>query len=399
LAPRPLPAHLAIAAMSWQTSRAVLPILKSALLPSNATSPQLLALAAEIEALANEPVRQALDSEIGRRAAAYLAGLEAYRRHPFRRRGIAPSVVWRRGATRLLDYSREAVGPAVLVIPSLINRYYVLDLLPERSFLRHLANSGLRVLVVDWGAPGDEECRFDLTDYIVERLEAAFAAAAEVTDGPIGILGYCMGGLLALALALRRRDRVGCLALLATPWDFHAGHGPWRLPALVADCVTEIFGATASVPVDLIQTLFFLLDPFSAERKFRRFAALDPTGDAARSFVALEDWINDGVPLAAGVARDCGRSWYCENEPNRGLWRVAGHKVRPQLFGRPTLLVVPGRDRIVPPSAAEPLAVALGTPTVLRPQLGHVGMMSAARAPDLLWTPVAAWLRAQLGAR
>jgi polyhydroxyalkanoate synthase len=59
------------------------------------------------------------------------------------------------------------------------------------------------------------------------------------------------------------------------------------------------------------------LDPFLAERKFIRFAGLDTAGDAARSFVALEDWINDGVPLAHEVALECARSWYRGNDPPR----------------------------------------------------------------------------------
>lgn len=151
--------------------------------------------------------------------------------------------------------------------------------------------------------------------------------------------------------------------------------------------------------MEAIQTLFFILDPFTAERKFIRFATLDPEGNDARSFVALEDWINDGVPLAIEVARSCVRSWYRDNEPGRGLWRVAGRLVRPQALRRPALVVVPSRDRIVPPGSAEPLAASLGTATILRPPLGHVGMMSAARAPDMLWTPIANWLRSRLGER
>jgi poly[(R)-3-hydroxyalkanoate] polymerase subunit PhaC len=385
--------------MLWLTSHAVLPVLKNVPLPSNAAGDRLRALAAEIEASGAERVHRALDLEIGRRAKAYLAGLEAYRRHPSRRLATAPRVVWRRGTTRLLDFGCDGIGPTVLVIPSLINRYYVLDLLPERSFLRHLASSGLRTLVIDWGTPGSEECRFDLTDYIVERLDAAVIAAAEVAGGPVGIVGYCMGGLLALALALRRGSLVGCLALLATPWDFPAQNGRGLPFALIADCLARVRGTAGGVPVEVIQTLFFFLDPFSAERKFRRFAALDPASDEARRFVALEDWINDGVPLALEVARDCGRSWYADNEPCRGLWRVAGDPVRPQKLGQPTLAVVPSRDRIVPPDAAEPLAAALGRATVLRPPLGHIGMMAAMRAPEMLWTPLARWLRAQLGAR
>jgi polyhydroxyalkanoate synthase len=391
-----LPAHLASAMMLWQSSRAALPILKSVSLPSSEAGAQLRALLAEIDAIGADKVAAALDDEIVGRAKAYLAGLEAYRRHPFHRRAAAMPVLWREGTTRLLDYGRGSTGPPVLVVPSLINRYHVLDILPERSFLRHLASSGLRPLVVDWGAPRRRERDFDLTDYVTGRLDSAFAAAARTADGPIGILGYCMGGLFALALALRRQPETGCLALLATPWDFHAGN-PARARRF-AQAAQQIIGYSRSqpaVPVEIVQTLFFMLDPFTAERKFTRFAALDPAGEEARSFMALEDWLNDGVALATRVARECMHRWYAENEPRQGRWEVGGRLVDPRQLQRPALVVVPGRDRIVPPSSAEPLATALDA-TVLRPPLGHVGMMSAARAPTILWAPIADWLKEQL---
>lgn len=399
LAPRPLPAHLASAAMLWLSSRAALPISSSASPPSSDPARRLRALAAEIDAFGPDSVAGALDFEIARRAGLYLAGLEGYRRHPFRRGKAGVPVVWRQGTTRLLDYG-EGSGPAVLVVPSLINRYYILDILPERSLLRHLAGAGLRPLVVDWGAPGGAEQCFDLADYILGRLDAAFAAARLIAGGPIGLIGYCMGGLLALPLALRRQSEIAGLALLATPWDFRAGRaGQMRILAGVADTLAAARGDQGSVPVDVIQGLFWAIDPFTAARKFVRFAELDPASEKARSFVAVEDWLNDGVPLAPAVARECARSWYGANEPGRGLWQVGGQPVDPKLLRRPALIVIPGRDRIVPPSSAEALAATLDAATVLRPPLGHVGMMAAARAPDLLWAPLANWLRMQLGDR
>jgi polyhydroxyalkanoate synthase len=385
--------------MLWLTSRAALPVLKTVSLPSNVSGRQLHDLAAEIDALGTEPVERAVAAEIGHRTERYLAGLEAYRRHRFRRHGASRPIVWQDGTTRLLDYGRDATAPTVLVVPSLINRYYVLDLLPECSFLQHLASSGLRPLVIDWQAPGSQERHFDLVDYIAGRLEAASAAARQIANGPIGVVGYCMGGLLALALSLRRQRQVACLALLATPWDFHAKGRQSQLIALAADSLARLNGQVDSVSVEAIQTLFYVLDPFTSVRKFIRFASLDPDGDEARSFVALEDWINDGVPLPIRVARSCAHSWYRDNEPGRGLWRIAGQFVHPQALRRPTLVVVPGRDRIVPPDSAEPLAAAIGSVTLLRPSLGHVGMMAATRAPDVVWTPIANWLRARLDER
>jgi polyhydroxyalkanoate synthase len=386
--------------MLWSSARAGLPLLKDASLPSSAADERLRGLAAEIDAAGPNSVAAALDLEITRRAKSYVAGIEAYRRHPYRRSDESPPVLWREGTTRLLDYGGEKGGPVILVVPSLINRFYVLDLLPERSFLRNLAGRGLRPLVVDWGAPGRAEHKFDLTDYIAGRLESAFDAALRLGGAPIGVAGYCMGGLFALALALRRPKETACLALLATPWDFHAERAqPARFFGLIADCLPLLCDDQGALPVEVVQSLFFMLDPFSAERKFTRFAALDPNSDKARAFVALEDWVNDGVPLAAAVARDCARFWYGDNEPVRTRWQIGGETVDPKRLRSPTLVVVPSHDRIVPPSSAEPLAAALGGAIVLRPPLGHVGMMSAARAPETLWTEISVWLRRCLDAR
>jgi len=400
LAPRPLAAHLATAMVLWSGSRAVLSVVKDAALHSGRAGEHLPGFAAETDALESNDLAGTLDLEIARRATSYFTGLEAYRRHPYRRRRERAAVLWRKGTTRLLDYGGGATGPVVLVVPSLINRFYVLDLLPERSFLRYLAERGLRPLVVDWGAPGGEERDFNLTDYVARRLEGAFDAALRLAGGRIGVAGYCMGGLFALALALRRRDETACLALLATPWDFHAEYAqPARFFGLIADYLPLLCDEQNTLPVDVIQCLFFMLDPLTAERKFTRFAGLDPDGDEARAFVALEDWVNDGVPLTVAAARDCARSWYGDNEPARGQWQIAGERVNPKLLRLPALVVVPSRDRIVPPNSAEPLAAELGGATVLRPPLGHVGMMSAARAPEILWTAIADWLRARLDPR
>jgi len=384
----------------WSSSRTALPILKGVSPLWSAASEGLREVAGEIDALGSNSVAEGLDLAITRRAKSYFVGLEAYRQHPYRRRDGGLPVLWEEGTTRLLDYGDGTDRPAILVVPSLINRYYVLDLLPELSFLRHLTGRGLRPLVVDWGAPGRQERGFDVNDYVAGRLESAFNAALRLAGAPIGVAGYCMGGLFALALALRRPDKIACLALLATPWDFHAERQESaRFLGLIADCLPLLCDQEGTLPVEVIQSVFFMLDPFSAERKFTRFAALDPTSDEARDFVALEDWVNDGVPLTAAVARDCARNWYGDNEPARGLWHICGKTIDPKLLRSPALVVVPSRDRIVPPSSAEPLAAAIDGAAVLRPPLGHVGMMSAARAPALLWTPIADWLQARLDAR
>ena len=99
--------------------------------------------------------------------------------------------------------------------------------------------------------------------------------------GPVVLAGYCMGGLLTLAAALRRPDLVRGLALLATPWDFHAdgralAPAPGRHPAAVRAC---LLAATGTLPVDALQTLFALpATPASHRRKVSRLRPYGPGG-------------------------------------------------------------------------------------------------------------------------
>jgi polyhydroxyalkanoate synthase subunit PhaC len=365
--------------------------------PGEAVDARLAEFAGEVARLGPDAVAAALDREIARRAAAFVAGLGAYRQHPYHRRAVRVPTRWRQGAARLLDYGGEGGGPTVVIVPSLINRGTILDLLPERSFVRHLARAGLRPLVLDWGEPGAAERDFSLGDYITGPLDAAIAAAAELAGGPVAVCGYCMGGLLALALALRRPADTACLMLLATPWDFHAKRREQaQLLASMIELLPLFLSETEPLPVAVIQSLFMALDPFLAERKFIRFAGLDMAGTEAKSFVALEDWINDGVPLVRRVALECARSWYRDNDPARGCWQVAGRPVRPSDLALPSLVVLPSRDRIVPPLSAAPLAAAIPDATVLRPPFGHIGMMASTAAPQAVWQPIAAWLRRRL---
>jgi poly(3-hydroxyalkanoate) synthetase len=148
-----------------------------------------------------------------------------------------------------------------------------------------------------------------------------------------------------------------------------------------------------ALPVDVLQSLFALLDPWSVADKYRGFANLPQDSKRAKLFVALEDWLNDGVPLAAPVTRACLGEWYGENAPARGTWRIAGLPVDPTQIRLPTFVAVPGRDRIVPPESARPLAALIAGAVLHQPNAGHIGMAAGARAEALLWRPLLDWLR------
>ncbi len=399
--PRPLGLHLTSAMGAWLSSRAGLPLLRKGLLPWRpefAVQGAALSLSLNLVDPAqpnreNDPFGAAVDAELRRRAELFLDGLEAYRRHPYRRDLPAPLLIWQDGTTRLLDFGPPD-GLPVLVVPSLINRAYILDLAPGQSLLRYLSSQGLRPLLVDWDAPGEAERDFDLSDYIVSRLEPAAEAARAEAGETLAVMGYCMGGLLALALAARRPDLVKALALLAVPWRFHAERAPSaKLLGQMAAPIAQSCAALGEVPVDVLQGLFAAQDPLLVLRKFSRFAEQPQDSAAALGFVALEDWLNDGVPMTLPVARECLADWYGNDLPGQGLWRVAGKPVLPADIAVPSLVVVPAQDRIVPPKTAAALAEDLPDAEILTPALGHIGMIVAREAPNAVWAPLAAWLK------
>jgi polyhydroxyalkanoate synthase len=382
--PRPLLLHLSLA------------VLKSRGLASGSPSSKLVSPTwSEVEATIHAALQNAIPTESPAVDADLIAGIAAYRRHEWSRDLADPPSVWAEGGSRILDYQQPGSdGPVVLFVPSLVNRAYVLDLTPENSMLRFLAGQGVRPLLLDWGWPGTIERGFTLTDYIAGRLERALTAAVALSGGPVVLAGYCMGGNLAVAAAERRPALVAALALLATPWDFHAPD-PQRAmrTAMCLPLLEPSMGLSGTLPIDALQTLFAMLDPFGVGDKYRAFGRLPPDSPRARMFVALEDWLNDGVPLVAGVARDCLSKWYGDNAPVRGIWHISGLSVNPAALRLPTFVAAPGRDRIVPPESARVLAGLIPHAVLHEPAAGHVGMVAGVGAEKALWRPLLDWLR------
>jgi len=320
---------------------------------------------------------------------ALIAGIAAYRADPYVRGMRDPPVLWEEQETRLLDYG--GTGPAVLFVPSLINRAYILDLMEGASMLRWLGAQGLHPYLLDWGWPAEVERHFTLTDYIAGRLERALAAI----PGPVILAGYCMGGLLALAAALRAQEtgKISGLALLATPWDFHADDPEAaRRIAESVPALEPVLKFTGTLPIDALNTLFAMVDPFGVGNKYRDFATQDKTKPRALRFVAMEDWLADGVPLAAPVAREALSGWYGANTPGRGQWRVAGLAVNPAALTIPAFCAIPARDKLVPAVSARALAEKLSRCSAIEPSAGHIGMVAGTNAESSLWRPFAAWV-------
>lgn len=339
-----------------------------------------------------ETVSRHIGLELAGRMNAFLDGINRYRTHPYVRTMSDLTECWREGTTFLSAptkaLEKKKGGPPLLLVPSLINRAYVMDLFPDTGFLGWLKENGTVPYLLDWDAPGPEEMAFGLGDYI-GRIGKAASLIEEKHGEPAHIIGYCMGGTLSLAAVANRIAPACGLTLLATPWAFHGDGGSQaRFVSAVAEGVLPFVSDRRGMSPDQVQMFFNLLDPLLAFKKFAMLSRLERGSREEQAFIALEDWLNDGIPLVRNVASECLLDWYGKDTPGKGSWKVGGLAVSPSAIDCPTHVVVPMKDRIVPPSSALPLAGAIDDASVTKVEIGHIGMMAGRRAVRDVWEPV-----------
>ena len=313
------------------------------------------------------------------RRVAALAGLRAYQQADRRvARSLAP-VAYEEGRACLRDYGSG--GPPVVVVPSLINPPFILDLAPENSLLRWLAGQGVHPYLLDWGAPDPAARAVDVTDHV----EQVLLPLLKRFDAPPLLIGYCLGGTMAIAAACA--TRVAGLATIATPWHF-GGFAPAAKAEIAglwqsAQSACEAMGL---VPMEVLQSGFWRLDPARTIEKYERFAGLPPESAAAAAFVALEDWANGGAPLTYAAGKQMFEDFFDGDVTGKGMWRVGGAIADPAALPCPAIDFVSRTDRIVPAASAARL------PDTRTLGAGHVGMIVGGRARAQLWQPLADWL-------
>ena len=140
----------------------------------------------------------------------------------------AGSVVFENELLQLIQYApltEQVASRPLVIVPPCINKFYILDLQPDNSFVRFAAEKGLTVFLVSWRNPDASGGHLTWDDYVEQGTIKALEVAHEISGADkVNALGWCVGGtILSCALALmaaRGEDRVASLTLLTTMLDF-----------------------------------------------------------------------------------------------------------------------------------------------------------------------------------
>lgn len=305
---------------------------------------------------------------------------------------------------KLLRYTPKSAhitqSTPVLLVPSLINRHYILDLLPGKSFAEFLALAGHDVYIIDWGTPGPED-RFVDFDTICDRYigRAVRKCAATARTESVHLLGYCLGGTLAAIYAARKPDQVASLMLLAAPIRF-ADSGllsQWtQVKTFDVEQLTRAFG---NIPWPLMQFSFHMLRPTLTLSKMVTVADRAWNDEFLNGFVALETWGNDNVSLPGAFYSKYIEELYRKDALASGKLGIAGKPVQLRNIRCPLLAVTFEHDNIVPKESATAIFDLVGSETKQSIHLpgGHVGGVISSKAKKTLWPQLSAFWIGQNG--
>jgi polyhydroxyalkanoate synthase subunit PhaC len=311
-------------------------------------------------------------------------------------------IIWTKNKAKLYHYEptlEKRFPTPILLIYALINRPYVLDLMPGNSLVEYLVQHGFDVYMLDWGAPGDEDEYLTFENYILDYIFRAVkkvlkhARAEEFT-----LFGFCMGGTMsATYAALFPGKPLRNLVLLTAPIDFtpeNMGlYGLWTNEKYFdPDFLVEAFG---NIPGELVDTGNRMVKPVTNYvgtyvTMWDRILHDKPMD----TWLAMNKWVNDGVPFAGQAFKQWMREFYQQNKLVKGEIRLRGQPVDLKNITCPVLNIAGKRDHICTLPQAEATMSLIGSEDkefyVL--DAGHIGLLTGADARKNLWPKIHAWL-------
>jgi len=269
--------------------------------------------------------------------------------------GITPGkVVYRNDLFELIQYAPQTASTfevPLLCGPPWINKYYIMDLAPGRSFVEWAVQHGHTTFAISYKNPDASMRDVSFEDYLVRGLYQATKVVREITGAPkINIVGLCLGGtlttMLLAYLAELRQDWVNCATLLNTLVDFSE---PGPISAFIDPHSIEVLIRKVEkrgyIGAEQMANTFSLLR--ANDLVFNYIVKNWLMGEEPPAFDLLA-WNSDSTRLPAKMYTSYLRSCYQENLLAKGEMVITGKKLRPSKVKQDVFVLAAVEDHIAP---------------------------------------------------
>lgn len=282
----------------------------------------------------------------------------------------------------------------ILVVYSLINRHYILDLFPNVSVIRSLLEQGFDVYATDWATPNASIKNMTLEDHIQHCVDKSVKKVLEVSGKQkISLFGYCWGGIFALGYAAIHPDVIKNLILHATPADLEKTDTVIEkfTKHIDADKMADTLG---NIPGSLINMAFILRNPVEAFLKYWTFFSKPRNPKEIMQFFAIEMWLYDSRPIIGEIYREIVNKIYKKNLLIKNELKIGSKKIDLNNLTMPVLNIMGLKDDLVPPKSSRGIMCKIPSKDkqLIEFPTGHVGLCISKKAHAKLWPEVGKWL-------
>ena len=311
--------------------------------------------------------------------------------------GCTPrTVIWSRGRASLMHYTAgaDAGGPAILLVPSLINRSYIWDLRHGDSFVEHLLGAGYDVLCLDWGLPDARDAHNTMSTYIDDYMMAAVAAATRRCASVPIVIGHCFGSLIAVLWAASTEQQPPALITLAAPtnWD-EVGPLSWitRQGRIEPE---DVLDETGNVPPAAMLAAFRMIRPLGDAVTYVTLVDRLHDREATQAIWALTVWARGHIPFPGATFVEMIRKLSRENSLTTGKVAFGGRIRELSSITAPFLNIYGSKDHVAPPESVKPLTGLVGSRKAEQRELnaGHIGLLVGSTMRAKTMPTVIGWL-------
>jgi polyhydroxyalkanoate synthase len=284
----------------------------------------------------------------------------------------------------------------VLIVYALVNTYKMLDLQPDRSYIKNLLNAGLDVYLIDWGNPSKADRYLSIDDYVNGYINNCvdFIRKKHRID-KINILSICQGGTLSVIYASLYPNKVKNLVTHVTPIDFGTNDGLLFRWSKDMDFDKLVEGYNGLIPGDFLNQGFDMLKPMMKVQKQQTLVNNLDDKDKLLNFLRMERWISESPAQAGECFRQFMKDLYQQNKLVKGELEVGGKKVNLKNLTCPLLNIFATEDHLVPPAATKPLNDLVGSTDkeLYSFKGGHIGVFVGGKSQKELAPAVLEWLK------
>jgi polyhydroxyalkanoate synthase subunit PhaC len=300
---------------------------------------------------------------------------------------------------KLLHYrplvSRTAKTPIVFVY-ALMNKSYILDLQPDKSWLRNLLSQGFNVYLIDWKTPTNIDKYASFDDYVNFYIEDCVdLVSKENSVEKLTLHGYCLGSTMAAMYTSLHQEKVRNLVTIAPIIDTENDGTVLANFARHLD-VDKVIDTCGNFPREYLYACFSMLKPFKqGVNKYINLVENIDNANFVQNFLRMEKWLYDTPTIAGETFKQWIEDIYQKNLLVKNEMKIGENIIDLSKIRVPLLNIVAEEDHLVSPQCSVALndSVSSLDKRLMHFHTGHVGLIASSYSQNNVLPKVGQWLR------